>query len=169
VAHGGGEARHVVAVLPSPGSLTAVPDAAHYAITWRRAVCVDHNPTPLPRQAVNEQLTSALSSRIDIEQAKGAIAERAGLDMDHSFNWLRRHARNRNRHLTEVAAASSTGMWSQSTSILLRVIGRRDAPVGCDGSTWPSRVELAACRFVELLRSLAVRRRDASQSRERCL
>lgn len=38
-----------------------------------------------------------------IEQAKGVIAERAGLDMDESFRLLRNTARSRNKKLSQVA------------------------------------------------------------------
>jgi transcriptional regulator with GAF, ATPase, and Fis domain len=56
-----------------------------------------------------EQLQTALNSRIAIEQAKGVIAERRGLDMDDSFDLLRRAARDRNRRLSELARAVVDG------------------------------------------------------------
>ena len=45
----------------------------------------------------------ALQSRIAIEQAKGVIAERSGLDIDQAFAWMRQHARSRTQLLIEVA------------------------------------------------------------------
>jgi GAF domain-containing protein len=60
-------------------------------------------------QRVNEQLSRALTSRIVIEQAKGVISERAGVDLAEAFNRLRSYARNHNRRLTEVAQDAIDG------------------------------------------------------------
>ncbi|MGX6601925.1 GAF domain-containing protein [Micromonosporaceae bacterium Da 78-11] len=54
-------------------------------------------------ELLTEQLQGALNSRIVIEQAKGAIAQRHGISIDASFTALRGFARRRNRKLTEVA------------------------------------------------------------------
>ena len=54
---------------------------------------------------VNSQLQTALNSRVLIEQAKGVLAERLGVDMDQAFVQLRHLARSNNRHLSETARA----------------------------------------------------------------
>jgi transcriptional regulator with GAF, ATPase, and Fis domain len=54
-------------------------------------------------ETLNEQLQTALNSRVVIEQAKGKLAERFGLDMDQSFNLLRNQARSRNLRLSDLA------------------------------------------------------------------
>lgn len=58
---------------------------------------------------LNEQLQTALNSRVIIEQAKGKLAERLGLDMDQAFSVLRDHARTRNLRLSDVALAFVDG------------------------------------------------------------
>jgi GAF domain-containing protein len=73
----------------------ALADAATIAILQHRAV---HEV-----QVVNAQLDHALSSRIVIEQAKGVLAERAGLEIETAFWMLRNHARNHNLKLVDVA------------------------------------------------------------------
>jgi GAF domain-containing protein len=60
-------------------------------------------------QRLNEQLSSALTSRVVIEQAKGVISERAGVDLAGAFSRLRAYARNHNLRLTDVAQAAIDG------------------------------------------------------------
>ena len=57
------------------------------------------------QRSVNEQLQTALDSRIVLEQAKGVIAQRGSLQMDEAFVVLRRYARDHNLRLTAVAEA----------------------------------------------------------------
>ena len=80
---------------PTSSAAQALADVATIAILQHRAT--------IEAQAVNEQLNHALNSRIVIEQAKGMLAERAGLDMEQAFATLRNHARNHNLRLVDVA------------------------------------------------------------------
>jgi hypothetical protein len=52
-----------------------------------------------------EQLQSALNSRILIEQAKGVLSARAGIDVAAAFQLMRSHARRSGESLTTVAQA----------------------------------------------------------------
>jgi GAF domain-containing protein len=72
----------------------AMADVATIAILQRRAA---HEA-----QTLNEQLNYALNSRIVIEQAKGMLAERLGIDIEQAFAVLRRYARNHNLRLLQV-------------------------------------------------------------------
>ena len=58
---------------------------------------------------LNEQLQTALNSRVVIEQAKGKLAERLDLDMDRAFSLLRQDARSRNLRLSDLAQAFIDG------------------------------------------------------------
>ena len=60
-------------------------------------------------EVLHEQLQGALNSRVTIEQAKGKLAERLGLDMDQAFTMLRTYARNRNLRLSDLAQAFIDG------------------------------------------------------------
>jgi GAF domain-containing protein len=68
-----------------------------------------HHRASTQAQRLNEQLSAALSSRVVIEQAKGVLAERAGIDLAEAFVRLRAFARNNNLRLTEVAQAAVDG------------------------------------------------------------
>ncbi|MFD5094184.1 ANTAR domain-containing protein [Amycolatopsis thailandensis] len=54
-------------------------------------------------RTLSGQLQNALDSRVIIEQAKGMLAERAGLDLGAAFQRLRAFARSSNRKVSEVA------------------------------------------------------------------
>lgn len=75
----------------------ALADVASVALVQDRAAT--------DRAAVNEQLQTALTSRVVLEQAKGVLAQRGGLDMAEAFSVLRRYARDHNVRLTEAAQA----------------------------------------------------------------
>jgi AmiR/NasT family two-component response regulator len=53
----------------------------------------------------NDQLRTALVTRIVIEQAKGVLSERLQMEVDEAFERLRRESRNRRMRLHTLAAA----------------------------------------------------------------
>ena len=73
------------------------------------AISVVQHRAASEAQLINEQLAKALTSRILIEQAKGVIFERAGVDMAEAFIRLRKYARDHNLLLTDVAQAAIDG------------------------------------------------------------
>ncbi|MCU1484864.1 MAG: hypothetical protein JWN67_1610 [Actinomycetia bacterium] len=85
----------------------ALADIATIAILQHRAV---HEA-----QVINEQLQQALNSRIVIEQAKGMVAERRGIDMESAFGVLRDHARRHNVRLADLAADVIIGTVNATT------------------------------------------------------
>jgi len=54
-------------------------------------------------EILTEQLQGALNSRIVIEQAKGAVAQIHGVNVDEAFTLIRNYARRSNRRIGEVA------------------------------------------------------------------
>jgi len=79
----------------------ALADVATIGLLQQRAI---HR-----RDALTEQLQTALNSRILIEQAKGVLAERLHLDVAEAFTVLRDGARSNNRRLSELAQAIVDG------------------------------------------------------------
>ena len=86
---------------PDVDAAQALADVATIAILQHRAAIQAH--------LVVDQLNHALNSRVMIEQAKGILAQRAGLDMEGAFSWLRGHARNHNLLLVDVAQSIIDG------------------------------------------------------------
>lgn len=84
----------------------AFADVATITILQHRAA--------LAGQVVNEQLQSALNSRVVIEQAKGIVSERQGVSMEQAFFTLRSHARSHNLRLVDLAYAVIAGTVSAS-------------------------------------------------------
>jgi len=64
------------------------------------------------QEILTQQLQAALNSRVVIEQAKGLIAERLGIDLDGAFAALRGYARGHNLKLSDVARTVIAGQTS---------------------------------------------------------
>src|SRR5699024_637483 len=60
------------------------------------------NRTVQQAQALNNQLEGALTSRVLIEQAKGAFAHHKGISVDEAFDLLRKYARHHQLRLAGV-------------------------------------------------------------------
>lgn len=86
-----------------PGALSPADAAAGRALADVAAISLCQVRALRDAQLVSDQLQHALQSRIAIEQAKGMLAERAGVAMDEAFSRLRGYARTRQRRLVDVA------------------------------------------------------------------
>jgi GAF domain-containing protein len=90
---------------------------------------------------LNEQLQTALNSRVIIEQAKGKLAERLGTDTNQAFSLLRGFARNRNLPLSDLARAFIDGtetLTSLTASKPQRLPGRGQPPRRPRPGSWPT-------------------------------
>lgn len=90
------------------GPMLDIDVVAAQALADVSTIAILQHRSAVDAQALNEQLQHALNARVVIEQAKGVVAERTGLDMEQSFSRLRRHARNHGLRLTDVAHAVAT-------------------------------------------------------------
>ena len=88
--------------LGETGPMQQADVAVGQALADVAAVGILHQRVLSRSELVNQQLQTALSTRLIIEQAKGVLAERGSLDMDRAFNLLRSHARRTNRRLADL-------------------------------------------------------------------
>ena len=79
----------------------AMADVATVGLIQERAIAAS--------ELLATQLQTALHSRIQLEQAKGILAQRTGLPMDQAFQLMRDYARSRGRRLSDVAAQIIAG------------------------------------------------------------
>jgi transcriptional regulator with GAF, ATPase, and Fis domain len=93
----------------APGALSASDMKLARALADVATVGLLQERSIRARDLVAEQLQGALNSRILIEQAKGVLAERTGLDVDQAFTVIRTHARHRGITLPTVAAEVISG------------------------------------------------------------
>jgi ANTAR domain/GAF domain len=80
-----------------------------HALTAAAAAGLFHRQELARRDATIDQLQTALTSRVSIEQAKGILAERHGIEPSQAFDVLRRRARSNRQSLRELAHAIVTG------------------------------------------------------------
>ncbi len=92
-----------------PGAFAAADIRIGQALADVATISLLHERGMRRSEVLNEQLQTALNSRVVIEQAKGKLAERLGVDMDQAFSLLRDFARARNRRLSELAQAFVDG------------------------------------------------------------
>ncbi len=93
----------------SPGAFSAADIRVGQALADVATIGLLHERSMRHSDTLNEQLQTALNSRVIIEQAKGKLAERLSLDMDQAFRLLRDCARDRNLRLSELAQAFVDG------------------------------------------------------------
>ncbi len=86
-----------------PGGFDAADVRIGQALADVATISLLHERGVRQSDTLNEQLQTALNSRVIIEQAKGKLAERLDLDMQQAFALLRDYARDRNRRLADVA------------------------------------------------------------------
>src|SRR5579864_2346443 len=92
-----------------PGAFDPVDIRIGQALADVATISLLHERSMRHSDTLNEQLQTALNSRVVIEQAKGKLAERLGLDMGQAFSLLRDHARSRNLRLSALAQAFIDG------------------------------------------------------------
>jgi GAF domain-containing protein len=104
---------HIIGALnlfrSSPGSLNDDDVAAAQALADIATIAIVQHRALFDAHVLNEQLASALASRILIEQSKGMIAERRHVPIDDAFATLRHHARRTNQRLADVARSIVDG------------------------------------------------------------
>ncbi|WP_181771614.1 GAF and ANTAR domain-containing protein [Amycolatopsis pittospori] len=72
-------------------------------------VCLRQRRVLLGKDAIIDQLQTALDSRIVIEQAKGFLAAHCQITVDEAFSRLRSHSRDNQRKLSDLAAQVAQG------------------------------------------------------------
>ncbi len=94
--------------MAEAGPLTSADVTLAQALAHAATIALLQDRATNDANRLTAQLQGALNSRVTIEQAKGALAERAGIGMDEAFRRLRSYARCHNDKLTDVAEALVT-------------------------------------------------------------
>lgn len=106
--------------LTELGPLPAADIGVAQALADVATIGILHNRIWNRSELINQQLQTALNSRVVIEQAKGVLAERGHIDMVYAFNLLRVHARRTHQRLVDLARAVIDG--ADTTEILRPVL-----------------------------------------------
>jgi hypothetical protein len=105
-----------------PGALPAADLALGQALADVATISILQERAIRQGEVLSEQLQTALTSRVIIEQAKGVVAERGNLTMDVAFERLRQYARRRNLRLSEISRqVVETGL---ATDVLAHAAGQ---------------------------------------------
>jgi len=89
----------------TPGALDEADLRLAQALADVATIALIQDRAAADRNLVNEQLQSALDSRVIVEQAKGVLAYNGDLDMPAAYAALRRYARDHNIKLAELSRA----------------------------------------------------------------
>ncbi|WP_329131213.1 GAF and ANTAR domain-containing protein [Streptomyces sp. NBC_01476] len=91
------------------GSLDAVAVPIAQALADVATISLLQQRSTQRSSVLNEQLQTALNSRVLIEQAKGKLAERHDIDMEQAFTALRGYARSHSLRLSDLARSFVNG------------------------------------------------------------
>lgn len=104
---------HVIGVLTlfraEPGPLARADLRITQALADVAIIGLLHERNVRRSDTAAAQLQAALNSRVAIEQAKGKLAERYGINVDRALTMIRDDARNTNQRLTDVARTFADG------------------------------------------------------------
>jgi hypothetical protein len=93
----------------APGELDSATVGVARAFTDVATIGLLQQRARREQELLVEQLQTAFTNRLVIEQAKGVLAERLSLGTEQAFSLMRHHARNRNHRLTDLARAVIEG------------------------------------------------------------
>jgi GAF domain-containing protein len=112
--------------MAETGLLSDADAAAAQALAHAATITLLQHQSAHRTQEITAQLQGALNSRVAVEQAKGALAERAGITVDDAFARLRLYARDHNSKLTDVATAFVAR--TLPDDVILQLTGAQPAP-----------------------------------------
>lgn len=97
------------------GHMRPADEAAAQALADVATIAILQHRAATEAKLLNEELSDALNTRIVIEQAKGMVAQRQGVDMEAAFTTLRDHARAHNLRLADLARDVTEGRQDLAT------------------------------------------------------